>query len=107
MQEAADKHGHTVVVPGGGLTVDNVAHVVAATKVCHVTAAQFMPGGVVFHLSCLLQVHMVHASLRTTKNGGMLYRKPGVFMGGEKTNTPNTGRCSAAERPVAAACGVV
>lgn len=55
------------IVPGGGLSTDNVAEVVAATR-----------------------VRMVHASLRSTKDGGMIYRKPGVFMGGDKTNTPET-----------------
>ncbi len=56
-----------VIVPGGGLSTDNIAEVVAATK-----------------------VRMVHASLRSTKDGAMVYRKPGVFMGGDKTNTPDT-----------------
>ena len=55
------------VVPGGGLSTENIAAVVAATH-----------------------VRMVHASLRSTKDGGMVYRKPGVFMGGDKTNTPET-----------------
>ena len=55
------------IVPGGGLSTGNVADVVAATH-----------------------VKMVHASLRSTKDGGMIYRKPGVFMGGDKTNTPET-----------------
>lgn len=55
------------IVPGGGLSTQNIAKVVAATK-----------------------VRMVHASLRSTKDGGMLYRKRGVFMGGDKTNTPDT-----------------
>ena len=55
------------IVPGGGLSTENIAAVVAATK-----------------------VRMVHASLRSTKDGRMVYRKPGVFMGGDKTNTPET-----------------
>ena len=55
------------IVPGGGLSTDNIAEVVAATN-----------------------VRMVHASLRSTKDGTMVYRKPGVFMGGDKTNTPDT-----------------
>jgi copper homeostasis protein len=56
-----------VIVPGGGLSTANIAAVVAATK-----------------------VRMVHASLRSTKDGGMVFRKPGVFMGGDKKNTPDT-----------------
>lgn len=56
-----------VIVPGGGLSTDNISSVVAATK-----------------------VRMVHASLRSTKDGNMVYRKPGIFMGGDKTNTPET-----------------
>ena len=50
-----------VIVPGGGLTVENVAQVAARTG-----------------------VRMLHASLRSGRDGGMSYRKPGVFMGGEK-----------------------
>ena len=68
MQLAAKEYGHTIVVPGGGLTVDNVAPVVAAT-----------------------QVRMVHASLRSSKDGNMVYRKRDVYMGGEKKNSPETG----------------
>ncbi len=64
---ATASESSTAIVPGGGLSTDNIAAVVAATK-----------------------VRMVHASLRSTKDGAMVYRKPGVFMGGDKTNTPDT-----------------
>ena len=66
MVAAAGEEGPTIV-PGGGLSVDNIGSVVAATG-----------------------VRMVHASLRSTRDGGMAYRKEGVFMGGDKVNTAET-----------------
>ena len=59
--EVVAEERRLVIVPGGGLTVENVAQVAARTG-----------------------VRMLHASLRSGRDGGMSYRKPGVFMGGEK-----------------------
>ena len=59
--EVVAEERRLVIVPGGGLTVENVAQVAARTG-----------------------VRMLHASLRSGRDGGMSYRKPGVFMGGKK-----------------------
>ena len=53
-----------VVMAGGGVTEANIASLVAATG-----------------------VHEVHGSARTFRWGESLYRKAGVYMGGEKLNS--------------------